>query len=248
MSQASNLQEILCSSPQNHQIGTPNGPELATPPDDAPFKVKSGDVSESADSEIDLGDPAVWRRYEGAEYMVLPSSSQELIIAESKHKVPNPSSKRCRSRRSVRPSPEKLHPIIQGPYEISWVEGCFLEGRVTKDELQSFCEDAYNYCSRTVSAWKCMRVIKKIGHGLLISSILLIIAGFLKSLLFPIGAGLLLVFIAVVVWIEFKLANFPKLLQRKLAEFIHKEKQELLKKGVKSRPGAGGVFIEFLPA
>mmetsp|Transcript_12524 Transcript_12524/g.18256 ORF Transcript_12524/g.18256 Transcript_12524/m.18256 type:complete len:237 (+) Transcript_12524:673-1383(+) len=180
------------------------------------------------------------RRCSGDEDLVsqlqIPSSSSDSIIAPG-----NFSS--MRSSVTVWCGNQKEVPMLKSPpsYLVHWIEDSSLATRVTKDELQTFCDEAAEYCKEEIHAPVCCT---RAFYILIIILVLLIVVSIL------IGVPTIVPFLFIgfaIYYCVFKNA-IPCLLQsiqNKLHAFINSKKEQLFSKGIKPLPGPYGTYIQF---
>jgi len=245
--------QVMNPSNQIEPILTQAG--LPVPPYKVPFGVimDMESIKECCNSNIDLGTPPIWYKDGGYYKTFLPESSKDIIVAKAKYKFPSVncscSAGGGRGGRRAARMPQELYPLIEsGPYEVDWVQGSFLEGRVSKDELQKFCDDAYEHCSDVISSAKSLYTVRNYFMLGILLGLLSLVLAVISIILIAIGITLTLSAIIISSCLSSAVNNYPPKIRQELAEFIHKEKEKLIRKGVKPRPGAGGAFIEFLPS
>eukprot|EP00361_Fabrea_salina_P000827 CAMPEP_0202429822 /NCGR_PEP_ID=MMETSP1345-20130828/3451_1 /ASSEMBLY_ACC=CAM_ASM_000843 /TAXON_ID=342563 /ORGANISM="Fabrea Fabrea salina" /LENGTH=259 /DNA_ID=CAMNT_0049041157 /DNA_START=86 /DNA_END=861 /DNA_ORIENTATION=- len=239
----------------NQQFGgLPNGQGLSTvnqvhsaltqaglpvPPYKIPFGavVSFSSIRKHLESEIDLGNPPIWFISQGVTKLFVPDSSREIIVAKGdwrKHSVCYGYAGRIKGTKFF----NGQYPLLKDqPYKVEWVEGSFLEGIVTKDELQRFCDDVYEECSETIGNGEKMYDIRNILTWMGVFT--------LPAPLLALVNTMLVAFIALpaslccISWccsLQFVDGNHEKV-SKKVAEAVHKNKDKLLKKGVRPRPG-----------
>ena len=169
-------------------------------------------------------------------YLAIPSSSSDSIIAPG-----NFSS--ITSNVTVCFGNQKEVPVLKSPpsYLVDWIEDSSLATRVTKDELQTFCEEAAEYCKEEIHAPICC-----IRSRYIVSIILVFLI--LVSILIGVAFTIPLFFIGFAIYYCISKSAMPCLLQSiqdKLHAFINSKKEQLLSKGIKPLPGPYGTYIQF---
>ena len=175
--------------------------------------------------------------------MIIPESEQDSIIASSEIKKSNCSVSSGWVARKI--IPELKYPLH---YDLKWDPYCFMNGKATYEEINSYCNTAAGECNDQVMKDYKLRKSYRISITVFIC---FFISMFLSSIsLVFLGISLVGMVIAGFFAFSFssKVSKNSEKVHKKLAEYIHRTKGSLLQRGIRPRPGAYGVFIQFIPA
>lgn len=192
---------------------------LPTPPYKAPLGVFIDliEAEKCRNSSVDLGNPTVWQASSKCQQFI-PSTSNDLLVAK-----------------------------LSKNYQLDWLETSELAQIVSKTDLQCFCDAAFPKCKGPASCLNRLDKYKLCFWVTLFFSLVSILLYLLRKELLLISF-ILFVVGALGIWsvMQFKHKKQAEIHQ-KLTKFVHKNKETLMNIGVMPRPGARGLFIEFLP-